>query len=68
MDAMTNWKRKSFRREGRYSVTVACADDLTADERLILEAWFETEVGLLQKETSLTIEEMNAIQIGHTSC
>jgi hypothetical protein len=49
MDANTSLKRITFGVDGRYSVSLECADDLTADERSMLEAWFETEVRLLQR-------------------
>src|SRR3712207_173623 len=35
--------------EGRYTVTVECADDLSAAERSVLEETFKKEVGFLQR-------------------
>jgi hypothetical protein len=48
MDAGTKMRRKMFGIEGRYFVTIECAANLTDDERIKLEAWFETEVEYLQ--------------------
>ena len=49
MDATTKMGRKQFGMPGRYAVTVECADDLSPDERTMLEAWFEKEVSQLQR-------------------
>ena len=49
MDANKGMKQKMFGIEGRYYITIECAPDLTADERIKLEAWFETEVDFLQR-------------------
>jgi hypothetical protein len=46
-----NSRRKEFGMLGRCVVTVECADDLTDDETIMLEAWFEAKVSLLQKKT-----------------
>jgi hypothetical protein len=35
--------------EGRYAVTIECADDLTPAERTGMEEWFRKEVGFLQR-------------------
>ena len=35
--------------EGRYTVTIECADDLTRAERAGMEEWFRKEVGFLQR-------------------
>jgi hypothetical protein len=51
MKAETNLKSDQFSMAGRYAVTVQCADDLTDDEIIMMEAWFETKVSLLQKST-----------------
>jgi hypothetical protein len=51
MKAETNLKSDQFNMAGRYAVTVQCADDLTDDEIIMMEAWFETKVSLLQKKT-----------------
>ena len=50
--------RKTFGIEGRYAVTVAFADDLTAEEEIMLVAWFESAVSNLQrKERGYTDEQ-----------
>jgi hypothetical protein len=44
-------RRKEFGIPGRCIVSVECADDLTDDEIIMMEAWFEAKVSLLQKKT-----------------
>ena len=51
MDASTTCRRTEFGIPGRYTVAVECADDLTDDEIIMMEAWFEAKVSLLQKKT-----------------
>lgn len=41
---------KRFEMPGRYAVTVECADDLTDDEIIMMEAWFESTVSRLQRD------------------
>lgn len=48
MTQAMGWKR--FEMPGRYAVTVQCADDLTDDEMIRMEAFFEAAVALLQKD------------------
>ncbi len=49
MDATPGLRKRRFESPGRFVVNVECAMDLTDAERLMLEAWFETEVSLLQR-------------------
>jgi hypothetical protein len=42
-------RRVTYYLEGRYTVTVACADDLTAAERAGMEEWLKKQVGFLQR-------------------
>jgi hypothetical protein len=48
---------KRFGIPGRYAVAVECADNLTDDERNMMEAWFETVVGQLQRKEELRYTE-----------
>ena len=49
MDATNKMGRTRFGVPGRYSVTIECADDLTDEELIMMDAWFEAKVSLLQK-------------------
>jgi hypothetical protein len=57
MGADTGFRSAQFGLPGRYAVTVECADDLTDDEIIMMEAWFETKISLLQKEKRGYTEE-----------
>jgi hypothetical protein len=46
----------------RYAVAVECADDLTGDERIMMEAWVETVVGQLQRKEELRHTEEEALR------
>lgn len=50
MDANASFRSDQFGVPGRYAVTVECADDLTDDEIIAMEAWLEAKVSLLQRK------------------
>jgi hypothetical protein len=60
MDAETKMGRKRFELASRYAITIECADNLTDQERAILDAWFETEVNLLQRRERRYTDEQAA--------
>ena len=49
MDATNKMGRTRFGVPGRYSVTIECADGLTDEEIIMMDAWFEVKVSLLQE-------------------
>ncbi len=49
MTTNANYRRQRIEKPGRYAVTVECADDLTNDEIIRMEAVIEAQVCLLQK-------------------
>jgi hypothetical protein len=57
MEADTGFRSDQFGLPGRFAVTVECADDLTDDEIIVMEAWFEAKVSLLQKKKRGYTEE-----------
>lgn len=42
-------RRATYYLDGRYTVSIECADDLTPAERAGMEEWFRKEVGFLQR-------------------
>jgi hypothetical protein len=46
-----HFRRDRIVKPGRFAITIRCADDLAADEMIMLVAWFETKVSLLQGKT-----------------
>jgi hypothetical protein len=45
-----NFKRERIEQPGRFAITIECADDLTNDEIIRMEAVIEAQVCLLQKQ------------------
>jgi hypothetical protein len=50
MSNNANFNRQRIVQPGRFAVTIECADDLTYDEILRMEAVIEAQVCLLQKK------------------
>lgn len=50
MNANANFNRERIVKPGRFAVTIECADDLTEDEIVRMEAVIEAQVCLLQKQ------------------
>jgi hypothetical protein len=50
MNTNVNFNRQRIGKPGRFAVTIECADDLTNDEIITMEAVIEAQVCLLQKQ------------------
>lgn len=51
MNVNTSFNREQIVKPGRFAVNIECADDLTEDEIIRMEAVIEAQVCLLQKKT-----------------
>jgi hypothetical protein len=50
MNTNANFNRERIEQPGRFAVTIECADDLTNDEIIRMEAVIEAQVCLLQRQ------------------
>jgi hypothetical protein len=61
MNANATFTRQRIEEPGRFAIAIECADDLTNDEIICLEALIEAQVCLLQKHTrGVTTEHVAA--------